>query len=58
MADWKPRHKLICGKPLDYDTATTLATIVPKTKTPSGFPSPTFKRPLEVHADITLNLYN
>ncbi|KAF8902267.1 hypothetical protein CPB84DRAFT_1961696 [Gymnopilus junonius] len=38
VANWKAEHKLMCGKPLDFDTAAMLSTIVPKIKSPSGFP--------------------
>ncbi|KDR82287.1 hypothetical protein GALMADRAFT_264462 [Galerina marginata CBS 339.88] len=50
VANWKIEHKLICGKPLDYETAANLSKIVPKPKHPSGFPPPApgFKRPLEL----------
>lgn len=47
-SDWK-QHKLICGKPLDYDTAVNLTT--PST-TPTDFISPPengFKPTLEVN---------
>ncbi|KAJ7455779.1 hypothetical protein FB451DRAFT_1277414 [Mycena latifolia] len=33
--DWKPNHKAICGKPLDFDTMTKIA--APATSPPSRF---------------------
>ncbi|KDR67786.1 hypothetical protein GALMADRAFT_216173 [Galerina marginata CBS 339.88] len=51
-ANWKTEHKFTCGKPLDFETANTLATMIPKsTELPASLfppPAPGFKRPLEL----------
>ncbi|KDR67811.1 hypothetical protein GALMADRAFT_146824 [Galerina marginata CBS 339.88] len=56
VANWKREHKPICGKPLDFEKAAKLATMVPKLNKTPLFPPPEpgFKRPLELLRQMEL----
>ncbi len=58
-ANWK-QHKLICGKPLEYDMVVKLATSPSTSDDPSDIPPPAngFKPPLDVGPSIIHRSFN